>query len=68
MGLEPRGPQDESGRYHYPSILQAKDGTLHVTYSYHLEKNFERDAEGKPRSKAIKHAHFNLEWAMEAKR
>ncbi|MDO8545703.1 MAG: exo-alpha-sialidase [Opitutaceae bacterium] len=55
---------DEGGRFHYPSIIQAKDGTLHVSYSYHLEKNFERDAEGKPRSKSIKHAHFNEAWVM----
>jgi predicted neuraminidase len=55
---------DESGRFHYPSIIQAKDGTLHVSYSIHLEKNFERDADGKARSKSIKHAHFNEEWVM----
>jgi predicted neuraminidase len=56
---------DESGRFHYPSIMQAKDGTLHASYSYFLEKNFEHDADGKPRSKSIKHAHFNEEWVME---
>jgi predicted neuraminidase len=56
---------DESGRFHYPSIIQAKDGTLHVSYSYHLEKNFEPDANGKPRSKSIKHAQFNEAWVME---
>ena len=56
----------ESGRFHYPSILQAEDGTLHASYSYHLEKNYEEDAEGKPRSKSIKHAHFNEAWVMEA--
>jgi predicted neuraminidase len=56
---------DEGGRFHYPSILQAKDGTLHATYSYHLEKGFERDTDGKPRSKSIKHAHFNEAWVME---
>jgi predicted neuraminidase len=51
-----------SGRFHYPSIIEARDGTLHVTYSYHLEKAAERDAEGKPRAKSIKHAHFNVAW------
>ncbi len=56
---------DESARFHYPSIIQAKDGTLHVSYSYHLEKGFEHDAEGKPRSKSIKHAHFNEAWVRE---
>ena len=24
----------QRGEYHYPSIMQAADGTLHVTYSY----------------------------------
>jgi predicted neuraminidase len=55
---------DEGARFHYPSILQAKDGTLHASYSCHLEKGFERDPEGKPRSKTIKHAHFNEAWVM----
>jgi len=39
------------GRFDYPSIVQAKDGTLHVSYSYNL--------------KTIKHAHFNEEWVRE---
>jgi predicted neuraminidase len=58
---------DESGRFHYPSIIQAKDGSLHVTYSIHLEKGFETDADGRPRSKAIKHAHFNEAWVAAAR-
>jgi predicted neuraminidase len=54
------------GRYHYPSITQAKDGTLHASYSYHLnEKTAAKDSEGKPKSKAIKHAHFNEAWVMQ---
>jgi predicted neuraminidase len=60
--------QDEAGRYHYPSILQASDGTLHVTYSYHLEKNFETGSDGQPRRKSIKHAHFNEAWVIEPQR
>jgi len=39
------------GRFDYPSIVQAKDGTLHASYSYHL--------------KTIKHVHFNEEWVQE---
>jgi predicted neuraminidase len=39
------------GSFHYPSLIQAKDGTLHATYSY-----FVKDG------KSIKHAHFNVEW------
>lgn len=56
---------EESGRFHYPSIIQAEDGTLHASYSYHLEKNYEKDAGGQPRSKSIKHTHFNEAWVME---
>jgi predicted neuraminidase len=37
--------------YHYPSVIQAKDGAIHVTYSYFV-------AEGK----AIKHVRFNEDW------
>lgn len=41
------------GRFDYPSLIQAGDGTLHVTYSYNLE--------------AIKHAQFNEEWVQAGK-
>ncbi len=63
--LEFDQPGPEAGAYHYPSIIQARDGTLHASYSYHLNrKDLEKDSEGKPRRKAIKHAHFNEEWVM----
>ena len=39
------------GSYHYPAIIQGKDGTLHVVYSYFV-------AEGK----SMKHAAFNEAW------
>ncbi|HYW46512.1 MAG TPA: exo-alpha-sialidase [Bryobacteraceae bacterium] len=38
-------------QYHYPSVIQAKDGAIHVTYSYFV-------AEGK----SIKHARFDEDW------
>lgn len=57
-------PEDVGRSFHYPSVIQAKDGTLHASYSYHLEKSTERDADGQPRSKSIKHAHFNEAWVM----
>jgi predicted neuraminidase len=38
-------------QYHYPSVIQAKDGAIHVTYSYFV-----------PEGKAIKHVRFNEEW------
>jgi predicted neuraminidase len=63
LEFEPSGP--EAGGFHYPSIIQARDGSLHASYSYHLnKKNLPMDAEGKPARKSIKHAHFNEEWVM----
>ncbi len=63
LEYDPPGP--EAGAYHYPSIMQARDGTLHASYSYHLNrKDVEKDAEGNLRRKTIKHAHFNEEWVM----
>jgi predicted neuraminidase len=64
LEYEPRGA--EAGAFHYPSIIQARDGSLHASYSYHLNrKDVGKDAEGQPARKAIKHAHFNEEWVME---
>ena len=37
--------------YHYPSVIQAKDGWIHVTYSYFV-----------PGGKAIKHVRFDEDW------
>ncbi|MBI1762428.1 MAG: exo-alpha-sialidase [Acidobacteria bacterium] len=63
LEYDPPGP--EAGRFHYPSIIQARDSSLHASYSYHLNrKEVELDAEEKQRRKAIKHAHFNEEWVM----
>jgi predicted neuraminidase len=38
-------------RFDYPSIIQSKDGSIHVTYSYN--------------TKTIKHAHFDEAWVQE---
>jgi predicted neuraminidase len=38
-------------QYHYPSVLQAKDGSIHVTYSYFV-----------PEGKSIKHVRINEDW------
>ena len=40
------------GSYHYPSILQAKDGSIHATYT----------EGGLPIGSTIRYAHFNEEW------
>jgi predicted neuraminidase len=47
------------GEYHYPSIIQAEDGTFHASYSYFVRKG---DGE---EGKSIKHAHFNRAWILE---
>ena len=41
------------GSYSYPSIIQARDGALHATYSY-----------SGPEGESIKHAAFNEEWLL----
>lgn len=63
LELEPAG----TGEFHYPSIIQARDGSLHASYSYFTNDSpVTKDALGRPqRSKAIKHAHFNEEWVMQ---
>jgi len=63
--LEYDAPGQEAGAFHYPSIIQAKDGSLHASYSYHLnKKDVEKDAEGQPARKSIKHARFNEAWVL----
>ncbi len=49
-----------AGSFHYPSILQASDGSLDVTYSYFLNHL----PAGAPR-KTIKHARFNVAWVQQ---
>lgn len=63
LEADPAGP--EAGSYHYPSLIQARDGSLHATYSYFdNRKEVPLDPQGKPRRKAIKHAHFNEAWVQ----
>ena len=40
-----------ASQYHYPSVIQARDGAIHVTYSYFT-----------PQGKAIKHVRFEEAW------
>lgn len=46
----------ETGSYHYPAIIQASDGTIHVVYSYFVEGG-----------KSMKHAEFDEAWIRAAK-
>lgn len=58
---DPAGP--EAGSYHYPSIIQGRDGFLHVSYSHFLNKRtLPKDVDGDPASKTIVHARFNTAW------
>jgi predicted neuraminidase len=42
------------GSYHYPSLLQARDGRIHVTYTHR----------GQRTGSTIEHAVFNEEWVV----
>ena len=55
LELDQRG--QGAGSFHYPSLIQSRDGMLHATYSYFLNHL----AQGEPR-KSIKYARFNVEW------
>ncbi len=60
---QPSSDGGDLGQYHYPSIIQAADGTIHVSYSYFLPPNqAEKDNQGRLLRKSIKHAHFNEAW------
>jgi predicted neuraminidase len=53
------------GSYHYPSVLQARDGTLHATYSFRQkQRELRLDSAGRPAAESIKHAHFNEAWIL----
>lgn len=45
------------GSFHYPSIIQGRDGQLHASYSY-----FINSTETGASEKSIKYASFNVEW------
>jgi predicted neuraminidase len=49
--LEGRPGAEGPNQYHYPSVIQARDGAIHVTYSYFTGAG-----------KSIKHARFSEEW------
>lgn len=55
--------ETQLGQYHYPSIIQAADGSLHATYSFFAPvASVLPDAEKRLARKSIKHAHFNEAW------
>jgi predicted neuraminidase len=63
--LEDDAPGPDAGSYSYPSMIQAQDGTIHVTYSYRPNQtNRAREGEGE----SIKHVQFNEAWLLEGVR
>ncbi len=57
--LDRDAPGTEAGSYHYPSIIQAKDGTLHASYRHPVNrKTLPRVIDCKPASKSNQHDHF----------
>jgi predicted neuraminidase len=59
--LEHDAPGPDAGSYAYPSVLQARDGSLHVTYSYTPNKaNAQKQGQGE----SIKHVQFNEAWLL----
>jgi predicted neuraminidase len=49
--LDGNPQKQSSSQYHYPSVIQGKDGAIHVTYSYFV-----------PEGKSIKHVKLNEDW------
>ncbi len=46
--------REDTGSFHYPSVIQARDGSIHVTYSYFVSGG-----------KSVKHARFNTAWVKQ---
>jgi predicted neuraminidase len=49
--LDGNSTTPSTNQYHYPSVIQAKDGAIHVSYSYYV-----------PEGQTIKHASFDEDW------
>ena len=60
--LEDDAAGPDAGRYHYPSLVEAADGTLHATYSHHTRGPAKASGQPGETRKTIKHVHFNREW------
>ena len=55
-----KAEKDSGGSYEYPTIMQAKDGKVHVSYTY-------KEKVGDKQLKSIKHAAFDVDWVKEGK-
>jgi predicted neuraminidase len=57
--LEDDPPGPDQGGYSYPSIIQSRGGSIHVTYSHRG-----RLVNEKSPGESIKHVHFTEEWLL----
>lgn len=65
--LEFDDPGPEATTASYPSIIQAKDGALHASYTFTLKgKKAQVAPDGKQQGECIKHARFNEAWIRAA--
>ena len=53
-----KATMDSGGSYEYPTIMQAKNGKVHVSYTY-------KEKVDAKQLKSIKHAAFDAEWVKE---
>ena len=58
--IERDGRGERATTFHYPSVIQARDKSIHLTYSYFLN-HLPRDAA----RKSIKYARFNAAWVKQ---
>jgi predicted neuraminidase len=54
-----RRQSDHATQFAYPSVIEGKNGAIHVVYSLHR-----RDAKGEP-NKTIKYARISEDWIRE---
>jgi len=57
---------DPAGAFHYPSLIQSRDGSLHASYTYSPNRRGPSAGSNDQASgNTIKHAHFNEAWVKE---
>lgn len=58
----------DAGSYGYPSLIEARDGALHATYTWNPRPSqVKKDEQGRPLRAAVRHARFNREWIMQSR-